>query len=146
MIPKTEVERILTEVIKRFLIPKHETLGMKASGKWIESLEVEENVIRGEKYTEQLVYGRAGGSLPPINAIENWVKAKFGYSGNEAKQTAWAVAKSIEKKGTTWHQKGGSDLLEVLETQEVKDYIQQELGKYITADFKLQIQRQLQTI
>jgi hypothetical protein len=146
MIPKAEIERILLEVIKRFLIPKHEALGMKASGKWIESLEVVGNVIRGQKYTEQLVNGRAGGSLPPINAIENWVKAKFGYSGNEARQTAWAVAKSIEKKGTTWHQKGGSDLLEVLETQEVKDFINQELGKYITADFKLQIQRQLQTI
>lgn len=146
IIPYTEIERILTEVVKRFLIPKHKQLGMETTGRWINSLEVKGNVIRGEKYTEQLVYGRNAGTLPPVNAIERWVNAKFGYGGPEARSTAWAIAKSIEKKGTTWKRKGGSDLLEVLETPEVINFINQELKNHLTTEVKLQLQRELQKI
>ena len=143
---KEEIESILNDVIKLFLIPKYESLGMKATGNWAEKLQVDYNVIKGEKYTEQLVYGRAGGSLPPISAIEKWVNAKFGYSGQEARQTAWAIAKKIEAVGTTWHQKGGSDILEVLETSEVLNYINERLKKYIEAEVTVQLQRELKIL
>jgi hypothetical protein len=145
-VPKEKFESILKEVINRFLIPKFNQLGMNASGEWLNSLEVDYNTIRGRKYTEQLVNGRRGGSMPPINAIEDWVKAKFGYSGQNAKSMAWAVAKSIEKKGTSWHKKGGSDLLEVLESSECIDFINNEIGKYLKTELTLTFQREFQYI
>ena len=139
-------ENILKDVIRLYLIPKHEALGQKATGNWINKLEVQGNVIRGEKYTEQLVYGRSPGKRPPITPIENWVNAKFGISGQQATSFAFAIANKIAKEGTSWHQKGGSDLLEVLETSEVQKYINDRLGKYLENQLTLQIQRQLQTI
>lgn len=145
-VPKEEIEAILNDVIKLFLIPKYESLGMKATGNWAEKLQVDYNVIKGEKYTEQLVYGRSGGSLPPISAIEKWVNAKFGYSGQEARQTAWAIAKKIETVGTSWYKKGGSDILEVLETSEVLNYINERLKKYIEAEVTVQLQRELKIL
>lgn len=138
-------ENILKDVIRLFLIPKHEALGQKATGNWINKLEVDGNVIRGEKYTEQLVNGRSPGKRPPITPIENWVNAKFGISGQEAKSFAFAIANKIAKEGTSWHQKGGSDLLEVLQTTEVQNYINQRLGRYLENELTLQIQRQIQT-
>ena len=139
-------ENILQDVIRLYLIPKHEALGQKATGNWINKLEVQGNVIRGEKYTEQLVYGRSPGKRPPITPIENWVNAKFGISGQQATSFAFAIANKIAKEGTSWHQKGGSDLLEVLETNEVQNYINQRLGRYLETELTLQIQRQLQTL
>jgi len=145
-IPNALIEEILKDVINLYLIPKHIDLGMKATGEWIESLEVQGNTIRGRKYTEQLVYGRSAGTMPPIAPLEKWVNAKFGIGGPQAKNIAWAVAKKIEKEGTSWKQKGGSDLLEVLESKQVIDYINERLGKYITAEATLELQRQLQTL
>ena len=139
-------ENILKDVIRLYLIPKHEALGQKATGNWIEKLEVQGNVIRGEKYTEQLVYGRKPGKRPPITPIENWVNAKFGISGQQATSFAFAIANKIAKEGTSWHQKGGSDLLEVLETNEVQNYINSKLASYLEIQITLQIQRQLQEL
>jgi len=146
IIPNALIEEILKDVINLYLIPKHIDLGMKATGEWINSLEVEGNTIRGRKYTEQLVYGRSAGTMPPIAPLERWVNAKFGIGGVQAKSIAWAVAKKIEKEGTSWKQKGGSDLLEVLESKQVIDYINERLGKYITAEATLELRRQLQTL
>ena len=139
-------ENILKDVIRLYLIPKHEALGQKATGNWIEKLEVQGNVIRGEKYTEQLVYGRKPGKRPPITPIENWVNAKFGISGQQATSFAFAIANKIAKEGTSWHQKGGSDLLEVLETNEVQNYINSKIASYLEIQINLQIQRQLQEL
>lgn len=146
LIPDAKFEEILNDVIRLYLIPKHKELGMEATGEWIKSLESKGNVIRGRKYTEQLVYGRNAGKAPPIAPIEKWVNAKFGISGKQATSFAFAISKKIAKEGTTWKAKGGSDLLEVLETKEVKDFIQKAIGKYYTTELTLQIQRQLQTI
>jgi hypothetical protein len=146
LIPDAKFEEILTEVINQFLIPKHKALGMETTGEWINSLETKGNVIRGRKYTEQLVYGRKPGNAPPITPLENWVKAKFGINGKEATSFAFAISKKIAKEGTTWYQRGGSDLLEVLETSEVLNYINSKIARYFQAEITLQIQRQLREL
>jgi hypothetical protein len=146
LIPDAKFEEILTEVINRFLIPKYDALGMRATGNWAQKLEAKGNVIRGEKYTEQLVYGRAAGKAPPIAPLENWVQAKFGISGKQATSFAFAISKKIAKEGTTWKKRGGSDLLEVLETAEVINFINSKLARYFQAEITLQIQRELQRI
>ena len=145
-IPDAKFEEILNDVIRLYLIPKHKELGMEATGEWIKSLESKGNVIRGRKYTEQLVHGRNAGKAPPIAPIEKWVNAKFGISGKQATSFAFAISKKIAKEGTTWHQRGGSDLLEVLETQEVLNYINSKIAVYFQTEITLQIQRQLQTL
>lgn len=131
LIEDREIEAILLRVVDIFLIPKHMELDMKATGEWIQSLEVQATPtggkIRGRDYSEQLAKGQPPGKRPPIPALEKWVQAKMGRSGDEARQIAWAVAKKIERDGTTWYQQGGSDLLEVLETPEVIDFVQKEL-------------------
>lgn len=143
VIPDAKFEEILNEVIRLFLIPKHKELGMEATGEWINSLESKGNTIRGRKYTEQLVYGRSAGKAPPITPLEKWVTAKFGITGKEATSFAFAISKKIAKEGTSWKQKGGSDLLEVLETRAVMDFINSKLAAYFQVEISLQIQRNL---
>jgi hypothetical protein len=145
-IPDAKFEEILNEVIRLFLIPKHKELGMEATGEWINSLESKGNVIRGRKYTEQLVYGREAGKAPPIAPLENWVNAKFGITGKQATSFAFAISKKIAKEGTSWHQKGGSDLLEVLETRQVLEFINSKLSRYFQTEISLQIIRNLQEL
>lgn len=127
-----EIERVLLDVVDKFLIPKFRELGMNATGEWLDSLKIEVRedggTIRGWQYSEQLAKGREPGKRPPIAPLERWVNAKFGISGKEAKSMAFAVANKIAKEGTTWHEKGGSDLIEVLESQQVIEYLQNELG------------------
>ena len=46
-------------------------------------------------------YGRKPGKQPPLDPIIEWVKAKgILFEGLSEEGTAWAIAKSIEKKGT----------------------------------------------
>ncbi len=42
---------------------------------------------------------RKGAPMPPVSAIRKWVRLKFGYSGAQARSTAFVIARSISKKG-----------------------------------------------
>lgn len=121
MLTDAQVEKVISIVIEKILFPKFKELGMDASGNWLNTTRADKNTIIGPAYTEQLAKGRAPGKRPPIDPIEKWVEQKLGLSGKQANSAAWAIATSMAKKGTTWHQKGGSDLLEVLESKEVYD-------------------------
>lgn len=148
-IPSNVIQDALNKAID-VLIEKHRELGMEATGQWIESLEGKtghnSGVIRGAKYTEQLVFGREPGKRPPISPLENWVKAKFGLSGREATSAAFAVANKIASEGTTWYQQGGSDLLEVLEDPEVVGTFFSEIGAYLVVEVTAELTRDLQLL
>ena len=137
-------------VVERFLIPKFNELGMNATGQWLDSLETEarENVgvIRGQDYSEFLARGRANGNMPPIEPLITWVGAKLGLYGAEATSAAWAIAKNIAAEGTTWYQKGGSDLLEVLESEEVVSFIQGEYRNLVAVAVKNEFERNIKEI
>ena len=66
--------------LKEDLIKKHLQLGMKASGRWINNLEVVTDrmsiKLLGEHYTRYLVNGRKPGKMPPVKVIEQWIKDK----------------------------------------------------------------------
>lgn len=117
------------ELIKTELITKHNELKMKASGNWKDSLK--SNVIGnqdmyiariyGEKYTEQLVFGRKPGKFPPIKAIEQWIIDK-GIAGIGKKiktsSLAFLIARKIAKEGTKYFKQGGTDLISSVYTPE----------------------------
>jgi len=153
-IPNSIIESILKDVIKLYLIPKHIDLGMKATGEWIESLEVQGNTIRGRKYTEQLVYGRKPNDDQDSNSKRKWA---YGMANFNPAFKKWLqvrglseygvqIAYTIADSGTKYYKQGGTDLLEVLESKQVIDYINERLGKYITAEATLELRRQLQTL
>ena len=132
-------------LIKKELIEKHIELGMKASGKWINELEVESTNemgrIIGMHYTKQLVSGRKAypgdrSKTPPIEAIKQWIKDK-GISSRvkgEAGITsfAWAIARTIQQKGTRYFQQGGTDLIDAVITPARMQKVINLVGKELT--------------
>jgi hypothetical protein len=133
-------------VIEKFLKPKFISLGMNATGKWLDSLEAravnKNGEIWGMDYTEFLAKGRASGTAPPISALIPWVNAKLGISGKQAISVAFAVATKIKKEGTNYYPRG-TDLLEVLASKEVADYITQKIGAFLKTEITKALKRQL---
>ena len=129
-------------VIDLYLIPRFNELGMNATGNWIESLEARavdgNGAIYGLDYTYWLQNGRAPGAMPPVSALIPWVNAKLGKSGREGVSIAWAVAKKIQKEGTNYYPEG-TDLLDVLSSKEVIDYVYGQFGEA----FKVEINKLL---
>lgn len=139
-----EIIKVLQEVIDMFLIPKFIALGMNASGSWISALlptvENGRGVIKGKDYTFYLVNGRAPGNAPPIAPLVNWVQSKMGISGAQGLSIAYAVSKKIANEGTSYYP-NGTDLLEVLQSKEVTDFIYNRLKSDLTNKVKIEILR-----
>lgn len=81
-----------------------------------------------------LEIGRGAGKQPPIEAIEEWVTAKFEFTGKEATRLAWAVAKKIEKVGTDRHY--NNEDIYTTATQETAKILAEDLQKKITEKIK----------
>lgn len=148
-IPDSRIQEIMQEVIDKFLIPKFISLGMNASGQWISSLQARAESGRGEiwgmDYTRYLVNGRAPGKRPPIQPLVQWVGYKFGLSGQEATGAAFAIANKIAKEGTDYYP-NGTDLLEVLQSPDVTQYIYDSAQVELVGVVSAEIKRNLQTL
>lgn len=134
-------------VIDNFLKPKFISLGMNATGNWLDTLEARvENgngQIWGMYYTYWLAHGRAPSEkMPPIAPLITWATAKFGIGGNEAISTAWAVAKKIQKEGTQYYPQG-TDLLEILHSKEVTDYVYSQYKEAFTVEISAILKKQI---
>lgn len=138
-----DIIRVMTEVAQRFLIPRFLELGMNATGEWVKSIETtaSNNVgtIRGRDYSYYLVNGRKPGKRPPIAPIERWAQAKLGLTGQQATSAAFAIANKIAQEGTEYYKRGGTDLLEVLESSECIEFVRNELKQILVEDLKTQI-------
>lgn len=145
-IPDSKIQEVMQGVIDNFLIPKFLSLGMNATGKWISSLTAEAingvGYIKGMNYTYYLANGRAGGSMPPIAPLQQWVGAKFGIYGNEGRSIAFAVAKKIEREGTDYYPEG-TDLVEILNSREVLDYVYGSFTGFVQLQIELEIKRMI---
>lgn len=144
VINDAEITRILNNVVERFLIPKFYSLGLEASGNWRSQLEVRQSSIFGTKYTEQLVYGRQPGTYAPIQPLKEWAKIKLGLNDRQALGAAFAISKTLKEKGSRIYQRGGTDLLEVLNSKQVLDYINTQVGNYITQQTVIFIRKYVQ--
>ena len=136
-------EEILNDVIKDILVPHFLAKGMNATGNWVEKVEAVVDVIRGPKYTEQLVWGRSPGKFAPIEPLKQWAMAKFGLDEREALGMAYGVSNNLKKFGSSWYRQGGTDLLEILQAQETIDYIIERTRSFIVQQVTLELRRSL---
>lgn len=135
-----EIIREELERIKQDLIKKHIELGMKASGKWEESLRIEitevKGILSGLDYTYQLQHGRKAGTMPPIRAIEEWIISKGikPISDNiKISSLAFLIARKIQKEGTRYFKQGGTDLIDSVITPERMQHIMNRISTlYVT--------------
>lgn len=141
----SEILRLEFELIKTDLIAKHIELGMKASGDWIDSLEVEVSglsaKILGNSYTEQLVNGRPPGKFPPISMIEKWIRDKnISPTDNiSVSSLAFLIARKISKEGTDYFKQGGTDLIEAVITPKRIQRIIDNVSEFYISSFTTQI-------
>lgn len=130
--------------LKNDLIAKHESLGMKASGNWIESLENRSKGLSGqlwgEAYTEQLVNGRKPGKFPPIKMIEKWIYDKgITPDGISYSSLAFLIARKIAKEGTKYFKQGGTDLIEAVITPQRIQSILDKVSEFQISSFTSEV-------
>jgi len=148
--PKEAIKRTMDWVVDTILIPHFMALGLNASGEWVANVktrvEGQEGIISGRQYSEQLVYGRRPGAMPPIAPLERWAQVKLGLSGAEARSAAFAIAKKIAKEGTEIYKDGGTDLIEILSAPDTQARIAQYLGQQMQAEVRLYLEREISMV
>lgn len=154
-IPEDKILKTMQEVIDTFLIPKFIALGMNATGKWIESLEARVVDGRGEIWGIDYTYWLAKGRRPNKNQDPEaltkwavWAGSTFIKDWAEAKGISAppiAIAYKIAIDGTDYYP-DGTDLLEVLNSPEVIQFVYDKTGEQVSNQVALEIQRDLQTI
>lgn len=145
---KEEFDKLIEE-----LRAKHLELGMKASGQWLETLENKTEgltaEIVGQKYTEQLVWGRKPGKFPPLKAIEEWIKNK-GIRAIEAtlkiSSLAFLIARKIAEEGTRYFRQGGTDLVDSVITPERIQEIINKVSIFNVSSFVLNISKEFKKL
>lgn len=124
------------ELLKDDLIKAYDAKGMRASGKFAETLEVKVTGLTaqlwGEDYSQQLETGRKSGRFPPINAIEQWIKDK-GIANRIQGQIsisslAFLIARKIANEGWKRQEYGGVELISSVVTDERIQKIIDEVG------------------
>lgn len=149
IIPNTEIVKVMQGVIDNYLKPKFIELGMSATGDWLNALEARASLNKGEiwgnDYTYWLNFGRGPNKDQSQQALRAWA---YWYSENVIKPWAnakglvfdnyFGVAYNIAVNGTKKHPER-INFLDVLSSQEVMDYINQEIGKYIVNELRLNI-------
>lgn len=136
-------------VIDEFLKPKFIELGMNASGTWLNSLEARVNGNTGEiwgmDYTYWLNNGRGPNKDQSAEKLKAWA---FWYGINVIKP--WAVSKgivfdnpiavayNIAKNGTKKRPER-IDFLDILESNEVRDYLNRTVARYILVEVRQEL-------
>lgn len=157
MSSQVEILRQEFESLRQELIERHDELGMRASGTWAASLEVNvsegDNTISaqliGAPYSQQLETGRAPGRMPPTTAIEQWIIDKgiaARIEGNMKVSTlAYLIARKIAREGWKREQYGGVELISQVVTPERIQKIIDKASDIYVPEFSNQIIEYLKT-
>lgn len=113
------------EKLKIDIAEMYDAKGMRASGEYVESLEVLRNGNKIElwanDYSEQLEFGRNAGGFPPIKDIEKWIinKGVFAVALQKIKisSLAFLIARKIANFGWKREQFGGVELISSVITE-----------------------------
>jgi len=152
-----EVAKILKdelELLKSELIKEYDSLGMRASGKWADGLEVQASEATGKiiglDYSQQLEFGRRAGKYPPKEAIEQWIRDKGLASRIEGQISvstlAFLIARKIAREGWKREQFGGVELISKVITAERIQKILDKVGLQYRTEFQSSIIKQLQEL
>lgn len=157
IIPNDKIIEVMQAVIDKYLKPKFIELGMSASGDWLNALEARAELNKGEvwgmDYTVYLVRGRAPnqdqshkalarfavGMVHKNEGFKQWLRIRG------VEQYGIQIAYKIGKEGTNYYPEG-TDLLEVLGSKEVSDFINKQIGDYIVSELKLNIVKRTKEI
>jgi hypothetical protein len=143
-----EVLQAELNILKDELIAEYDALGMRASGQWADSLEVQTSEMRGTllglDYTRQLQFGRDAGRFPPINLIEKWIEDKgINYTGITLSSLAFLIARKISREGWDRNGFGGVDLIGRIVTPERIQRIIDKVGEVYLSGFVNEVITQL---
>ena len=148
---KQEVNQLIDD-----LKAKHEALGMKASGRWLNELEAIFEIsessflgkIFGAKYTKQLEQGREPGSFPPVQAIKDWIEQKpiTPKDNITIDSLAYLIGRKIQQVGWNRENFGGVDLVSQVITQARLKSIVEKLGLSLLDSVKLEISEEIKRI
>ena len=96
--------------------------------------------VQGNDYIYYLQYGRKAGGRPPIKAIRQWIDDKGITPEKGSKDSlAWAIAKKIEKEGTTIYKAGGSDLVSGIFNEALQQSIESDFANLIASEISSEI-------
>lgn len=115
--------------------------GANATGKTIESMKVtttpEGGTLTGRAYFGTLETGRRGGKIPRnfASIIYDWMQAKGVHAedGNDISM-AWAISKTIQKKGTLLYRQGGRDTIYSKEITKTIENVMKRLNGLISTN------------
>jgi hypothetical protein len=146
---KDELELLKTELIKEY-----DSLGMRASGKWADGLEVQASEATGKiiglDYSQQLEFGRRAGKFPPREAIEQWIRDKGLASRIEGQISistlAFLIARKIAREGWKREQFGGVELISKVVTAERIQKILDKVGSSFRTRFTSEIINELKQL
>jgi hypothetical protein len=139
------------DAIRVDLIKAYDAKGMRASGKWADSLQVEASplnaVITGLSYSQQLETGRRAGGFPPIASIEQWIRDK-GITPIEISisSLAFLIARKIAREGWNREGYGGVELIsEVVTDKRIQDIIEK-VGEVTLFEYTTEIIKMIKEI
>lgn len=153
IVPEQVIQDVLNEVVERFLKPKFIELGMNASGDWLRSLEVRTSLNRGEIWGKYYSYWLSEGRGPNHNQSPESIGRFVGWAGSAFlrqwcidkgidPKLSYAIAYKIAKEGTDYYP-NGTDLIDVLQSSEVTQFINNKIGEYILQDTQLRITKMI---
>lgn len=150
IVPEEDIREAL-EIVSQYLVERYDELGMRNTGDFEKELEVRTGANKGEiwgvHYAEYLAKGRPpSDKYPPIDAIHEWVMTKPNFRGERSRSVAWAIATKIKQEGTSWYQQGGTDLLEILESEEVMNVFLEALGQKMKVRIEENLKRMIKEV
>lgn len=148
-----EIEEVLNEMISLLLIPHFEQLGMNATGEWEQNIQARGNEIWGRDYTKYLVEGRPPNTDTSPDAVRRWA---YGMANFNPEFKKWLQARGLTEygvqiaykigmEGTNYYPQG-TDLIEFLETPEVKNFITDRLKDVIAPKIAMQLTQEINLI
>lgn len=131
--------------LKEDLKAKHEELGMKASGEWLDSVEDRTKNLSGSiwalHYSEYLEDGREPGKFPPVDKIVKWIQDKpiIPRDNISVSSLAYLIGRKIAAEGWDRKDYGGVELVSQVITPERVQEIIDKCSDFQIREFNSQI-------
>ncbi len=151
-IPDEQIQKVMYGVINNYLIPDFINSGHNASSEFVRSVAGDghdnKGYITGNAYISFVINGRKPNKDQSPEALNHfmrwaghyifkqWVQEK-GISANP-----YAVAYHVGKYGY----EGDKDLLSILQSQQVNNYVYEQMGAYLTGRITNTVQQSIKAI